>query len=110
VEEDRDWQAALCDRIGRPAADGHGRIMARLSRSPAGERVRSFTIVTTTPNELCAELHNRIPVVLKRKAWPVWLAEQLATVSQLKALLGTLPFRGHDLLACERARRQRQEQ
>jgi hypothetical protein len=53
--------------------------------------VRSFTIVTTTPNELCAELHNRIPVVLKRKAWPVWLAEQLATVSQLKALLAPYP-------------------
>jgi putative SOS response-associated peptidase YedK len=34
-------------------------------RSPAGERVRSFTIITTTPNELCAELHNRMPVVLK---------------------------------------------
>jgi putative SOS response-associated peptidase YedK len=28
-------------------------------RSLAGERIRSFTIVTTTPNELCAELHNR---------------------------------------------------
>ncbi len=29
-------------------------------RSPAGERVRSFAIITTTPNELCAELHNRM--------------------------------------------------
>jgi putative SOS response-associated peptidase YedK len=28
----------------------------------AGERIRSFTIVTTTPNELCAELHNLLPV------------------------------------------------
>jgi putative SOS response-associated peptidase YedK len=25
-------------------------------RSPAGEWVRSFAIITTTPNELCAEL------------------------------------------------------
>jgi putative SOS response-associated peptidase YedK len=33
-------------------------------RSPAGEWVRSFAIITTTPNELCAELHNRMPVVL----------------------------------------------
>ena len=32
---------------------------------PAGERVRSFTIVTTVPNELRAELHNRMPVILK---------------------------------------------
>jgi len=36
-------------------------------RSPAGERVRSLAIITTTPNELCAELHNRMPVVLGPK-------------------------------------------
>jgi putative SOS response-associated peptidase YedK len=30
-------------------------------RLPAGEIVRSFTLVTITPNELCAELHNRLP-------------------------------------------------
>ena len=33
-------------------------------RSPAGEWVRSFAIITTTPNKPCAELHNRMPVVL----------------------------------------------
>ena len=32
--------------------------------SPAGEWVRTFAIITTMPNELCAELHNRMPVVL----------------------------------------------
>jgi putative SOS response-associated peptidase YedK len=40
-------------------------------RSPAGERLRSFAIITTTPNELCAELHNRMPVILKPAAVPV---------------------------------------
>jgi putative SOS response-associated peptidase YedK len=60
-------------------------------RSPAGERVRSFTIITTTPNELCAELHNRMPVVLKPDVWPVWLGEQPADISQLKALLTLYP-------------------
>jgi putative SOS response-associated peptidase YedK len=29
-------------------------------RSPAGEWIRSFAIVTTTPNKLCAELHSRM--------------------------------------------------
>jgi len=43
-------------------------------RSPAGEWVRSFAIVTTA-SELCAELHNRMPVVLGPEAWPSWLAE-----------------------------------
>ena len=60
-------------------------------RSPAGERVRSFTIVTTTPNELCAELHDRMPVVLKPDAWPVWLGEQPADVQQLKSLPAPYP-------------------
>ena len=33
-------------------------------RSPAGERVRSFTIITTTPNEVMAPIHNRMPAIL----------------------------------------------
>jgi putative SOS response-associated peptidase YedK len=47
-------------------------------RSPTGECVRSFAVITTTTNELCAELHNRMPVVLKPEAWPAWLGEQPA--------------------------------
>jgi putative SOS response-associated peptidase YedK len=60
-------------------------------RSPAGERVRTFAIITTTPNELCAELHNRMPVVLSRAAWPTWLGEEPADAPQLKALLAPYP-------------------
>src|SRR5882724_11483009 len=47
-------------------------------RSPEGEWVRSFAIITTAPNELCAELHDRMPVVLKPDGWPVWLGEEPA--------------------------------
>ncbi|MGH7048691.1 MAG: SOS response-associated peptidase family protein [Stellaceae bacterium] len=36
-------------------------------RSSAGERVISFMIVTTTPNELCAGLHSRMMVILARR-------------------------------------------
>jgi putative SOS response-associated peptidase YedK len=60
-------------------------------RSPAGEWVRSFAIITTRPNELCAELHERMPVVLAPKTWPVWLGEEPASVLQLKALLAPYP-------------------
>ena len=60
-------------------------------RSPAGEWVRSFAIITTTPNELCAELHNRMPVVLKPETWTVWLGEERADASALKAVLASLP-------------------
>jgi putative SOS response-associated peptidase YedK len=60
-------------------------------RSPADERVRSFAIVTTVPNELSAELHNRMPVVLAPEGWPVWLGEEPAHLPQLKALLAPYP-------------------
>jgi putative SOS response-associated peptidase YedK len=33
-------------------------------KSSADEWVRSFTIVTTTPNALCAEIHDRMPAIL----------------------------------------------
>jgi putative SOS response-associated peptidase YedK len=63
-------------------------------RSPAGERVRSFAIVTTEPNELCARLHNRMPVVLKPEAWPEWLGEEPADEARLKSLLAPYPSDG----------------
>jgi putative SOS response-associated peptidase YedK len=34
---------------------------------------RTFTIVTTTPNQAIAELHDRMPVVLADGAWERWL-------------------------------------
>jgi putative SOS response-associated peptidase YedK len=60
-------------------------------RSPAGERVLSFAIITTTPNALCAELHNRMPVVLDRSAWSEWLGEEPTDPNRLKAMLSPYP-------------------
>jgi putative SOS response-associated peptidase YedK len=60
-------------------------------RSPDGEWISSFAIVTTTPNEPCARLHNRMPLVLKPEAWLLWLGEEPADQSALKALLTPFP-------------------
>jgi putative SOS response-associated peptidase YedK len=60
----------------------------------SGERVRSFAIVTTEPNELCAALHNRMPVVLAPEAWPQWLGEEPADEAQLKSHLAPYPSDG----------------
>jgi putative SOS response-associated peptidase YedK len=60
-------------------------------RSPAGEWVRSFAIITTTPNELCAALHNRMPVVLRPETWAVWLGEEPTDASAIEALLAPFP-------------------
>ena len=49
-------------------------------RSPAGETVRSFTIVTCPPNELCAQLHNRMPLILHPTSWPLGSARNRPSV------------------------------
>ena len=61
-------------------------------RSPAGERVRSFVIITTRPNELCVELHDRMPVILGGENWPAWLGEEPADPAQLKVMLAPYPL------------------
>ncbi len=35
--------------------------------------VRTFTIVTTSPNEAVADLHDRMPVLIPDDAWDTWL-------------------------------------
>ena len=47
--------------------------------------------MTTTPNELCAEIHNRMPVILKPETWPAWLGEEPADVPELRSLLAPYP-------------------
>jgi putative SOS response-associated peptidase YedK len=56
-------------------------------RSPAGERVKSCTVITTEPNDAVGALHDRMPVILEEQDWPKWLGEEPATEAELKALL-----------------------
>ena len=45
-------------------------------RDPETEEVkRTFTIVTTTPNDAMADLHDRMPVVLDETLWDRWLID-----------------------------------
>jgi putative SOS response-associated peptidase YedK len=57
-------------------------------RDPATDAVRrTFTIVTTTPNDALADLHDRMPVVLSDGDWARWLDPRPADLSELRALL-----------------------
>jgi putative SOS response-associated peptidase YedK len=60
-------------------------------RSPAGERIRSCTIITTESNALIAPLHDRMPVLLAEADWPLWLGETPADEAALRALLRPYP-------------------
>jgi putative SOS response-associated peptidase YedK len=49
--------------------------------------VETFALLTTTPNALCATVHDRMPVILGREDWRAWLA----TPDDRKALLRSFP-------------------
>ena len=46
-------------------------------RDPAGDIVRSCTIITTEPNELLLPIHNRMPVILPRELESFWLDDEV---------------------------------
>ncbi|MDO8631789.1 MAG: SOS response-associated peptidase, partial [Phycisphaerales bacterium] len=52
-------------------------------RSPDGKEINSFAILTTEPNELMRELHDRMPVIIPREAYGVWLDNQLLDAERL---------------------------
>jgi putative SOS response-associated peptidase YedK len=102
VDNFYEWQKIGKDRQPYAIALADRGIMALAGlwenwRSPAGEWVRSFAIVTTTPNELCASIHDRMPVVLAPSSWPAWLGEQAAAADDLLALLAPYPAAGMTL-------------
>jgi putative SOS response-associated peptidase YedK len=75
-------------------ADGRPFALAGLWEPPA-ERdpgvEGSCTIVTTDPNELLRDIHDRMPVILEPEDWNRWLDPDLRKVSVLRPLLR--PFR-----------------
>ena len=44
-------------------------------RSPDGEALRTYAILTTAANPVMARLHERMPVILEPADWPLWLGE-----------------------------------
>ena len=42
-------------------------------RSPDDQTILSCTIITTTPNVLVEKIHRRMPVILEREAYDLWL-------------------------------------
>jgi putative SOS response-associated peptidase YedK len=53
--------------------------------------IRSCTIITTTPNETMAPIHDRMPVILPPSAWHDWLAPENDDVAALGQLLVPAP-------------------
>lgn len=58
-----------------------------------GEVIQTFTVLTTEPNELCALIHNRMPVILGQENWPAWLGEVDMPQDELLGMLRPYPAR-----------------
>lgn len=42
-------------------------------RDPAGDNIETCTILTTKPNRLVADVHDRMPVILRAEDYDLWL-------------------------------------
>jgi putative SOS response-associated peptidase YedK len=60
-------------------------------KSGQGQIVESCTILTTTPNELLRDVHDRMPVILPGDAYGRWLDPGFTRVPELQRLLKPYP-------------------
>jgi putative SOS response-associated peptidase YedK len=106
-----EWQTAIVD--GKEAkqpqyirrADGKPLALAGLWdrwRGPDGTVIESFTIITTEANEFIRGYHDRMPVILRRVDYALWL-NPASTPEDLLALL--VPCDPHVLIATQVSRR-----
>jgi len=68
-----------------------------------GGEVLSCTILTCGPNEVMAELHDRMPVILAENDWPKWLGEEPATEDELLAMLKPCPHEASKIWPVDKA-------
>ncbi len=68
---------------GRPF--GFAGLWERWSRE--GEEVQSCALLTTSPNDLAAAVHDRMPVILAEKDYDLWLDPSVGEAEKLNSLL-----------------------
>lgn len=56
-------------------------------KNPTGEWAKTFSILTTTPNAVTATVHDRMPVILDRASYELWLDPGMQNVAAISELL-----------------------
>jgi putative SOS response-associated peptidase YedK len=69
------------------------------------ETLLTFVMVTTTPNALIARITDRMPAILPREAWAMWLGETDAPLEDVKTLLQTFEDGGNWMMEPQQAAR-----
>jgi putative SOS response-associated peptidase YedK len=62
--------------------------------NPAGTTLQTYTIITTSPNELMAPIHNRMPVILKQNDEMRWLSRDILPADEIEQILSPYPAEG----------------
>jgi putative SOS response-associated peptidase YedK len=75
-----EWQKTASGKQPFAIARSDGQIMALGGlwegwRSPEGEILRTFVIITVPANPDVAELHDRMPLIIEERDWSAWLGE-----------------------------------
>ena len=83
--------------ISAPVAGATGTQVSGFSVSDS-QLVETFTIITTEPNPLVAEVHNRMPVIIAPEHYQRWLVPNRFDTSFLKFLLR--PFPADQMASC----------
>lgn len=60
-------------------------------KNPEGKEIKSYTIITTTPNELVGKVHDRMPVILRRDEEQEWLNPDRVEPEQVLPFLKAYP-------------------
>lgn len=68
-------------------------------KAPDGQVIHTCTILTTEPNELMAEIHDRMPVILPKEHRSTWLNPSIQDKDQLKSLL--IPYAADEMMVYE---------
>lgn len=62
-----------------------------LARGPDGGELWSCCLLTTTPNPLCATVHDRMPVIVAARDRELWLDPGVTDPARVTPLLGAFP-------------------
>jgi putative SOS response-associated peptidase YedK len=92
---------ALCSKCH----GSHVSCAQRLAAAPLGfagswetwhkndQPIETTALLTTTPNELTSEVHNRMPVILQPEFYDDWLSPEMQDVERFNAMLLAYPAR-----------------
>jgi putative SOS response-associated peptidase YedK len=88
---------SVSKRVPQGTGTGKGGGVARALRAfaglwerwkdPSGQWIKSCSILTTTPNAVTSAVHDRMPVILNRADYDVWLDPGMKNVDGLSEML-----------------------